>query len=764
MTTMKSISTQILTGVLLAVGTSALWAEVKVSQEITAGVQGVTQNNPEAKFEEYRDVPKGIVIDKYSITEESDKYDMKFQVKNVQQSDQAAELGFRAGKLDLGLSYDMLPHRWSNVSQTLYSESSPGVLLLPDGMQAQIRALTSGSAATARTNWYNVMQSTFSGLAHTQELETHQAKAGANLGFALSDALKIKMGFFQEKKDGHKLQAFAFGRNSAVELARPIDQTVYDSSLKLVYDTKKLTMGLGYGLNLYHNDISSLIWDNTKRDSDQFITNNDPEGRNSKQGQAALQPDNMAHTASLTAGLDVTNKVRVDADVAYTRMLQNDVLLPYTINTKLNASTATVGFNAYDSSTLPSEGAETDQTLWVQNYSLTTRPLKSATIRFGVRSEQLGNNSKEIVFAGAAICDQQWSVRSASNDTETERFAYRKLAFGANADIQPLSVLGLGADVTQESAHRTLREYGKTVETTITGRANYKPTSWASVRGRYINADRVASEFEIEDYMIGGSTWTFAELPGMRRMDLGSRRRNMGDAAVQAWTGPFNISLQGALGYDQYRLGEGPTSNPFVAVSTSNQNKQYGLMENRIARAGADISWDISDFLGWSAYYEYEHVRGVQRGNASGNPSNQDTFNDWTAVTTDCYDTGGTSIELSPVQKILLTLGYDLSHSRGATDLQELGATLATKQNPPETKTTKQDYSIKCDFHARSNVTISAGYLFEKYDVVDFATQNIPLVGSQDTTGAVPQTNIFLADSLMSYKAHVANLKFNYKW
>lgn len=764
MTTMKSISTQILAGVLLTLGGSALLAETKVSQEITAGVQGVTQNNPEAKFEEYRDVPQGIVIDKYAITEESDKYDMKFQVKNVQQADQTAELGFRTGKLNLGLSYDMLPHRWSNVSQTLYSESSPGVLLLPDGMQAQIRALTSGSAATARTNWFNVMQSTFAGLSHTQELETHQAKAGANLGFSLSDGLSLKMGFFQEKKDGHKLQAFAFGRNSAVELARPIDQTVYDSSLKLVYDTKKLTMGLGYGLNLYHNDISSLIWDNTKRDTDQFITNNDPEGRNSKQGRAALQPDNMAHTASFTAGVDVTKEVRVDADVSYTRMLQNDDLLPYTINTQLNASTATVGFNAYDASTLPSKGAETDQSLWVQNYSLTTRPSKMSTIRLGVRSEQLGNNSKDISFAGAAICDQQWSAASASNNTETERFAYRKLAYGANADIQPLHALGLGADVTQESAHRTQREYGKTVETTITGRANYKPTSWSSIRGRYINADRVASEFEMEDYMIGGSTWTFAELPGMRRMDLGSRRRNMGDATVQAWTGPFNVSLQGALGYDQYRPGEGPTSNPFIAVSTSNQSKTYGLQENRIARAGADFSWDVSDFLGWSAYYEYEQVRGVQKGNASSSPSNQDTFNDWTAITNDRYDTAGTSIELSPVQKIMLTLGYDLAHSRGATDLTELGATLAAKESPPETKTTKQDYSIKCDFQARSNITITAGYLFEKYDVVDFATQNIPLIGSKDSTGAVAQTNIFLADSLMSYKAHVANLKFNYKW
>lgn len=760
MTTMKSISTKVLAGILLPLGVSALWAEVHVSQEITAGVQGVSQTNPEAKFEEYRDVPQGVVIDHYTLTGESDKFDIKFNAKNIQRADQSAEFGFRAGKMDLGLSYDQLPHRWSNVSQSFYTESSPGVFLLPDGMQATVRAATSGTAATARTNWFNVMQSTFVGFAHTQELSTQQAKTGANLGYALSDALSLKLGFFQEKKNGHKLQAFAFGRNYSTELARPIDQTVFDSSLKLVYDTKKVNLGFGFGLNLYHNDISSIIWDNTKRDTDQFITNNDPEGRNSKQGRAALQPDNLAHTTSFSGGLDVTKAVRVDADVAYTRMLQNDDLMAYTINTKLSASTSTVGFDAFDPSTLPSRGAETDQRLWVQNYSLTTRPTKMSTVRFGIRSEQLGNNSKDIAFQGAAICDQQWSVASPSNNTETERFSYRKLAYGANADIHPWRTLGLGADVTQESAHRTLREYGKTVDTTITGRVNFKPTSWSTVRGRYINANRVASEFEMEDYMIGGSTWTFGELPGMRRMDLASRRRNAGDATVQAWTGPFSISLQGALGNDQYSPGEGPTSNPFVAISTTNQSKTYGLQENRTARAGADISWDVSDFLDVSAYYEYEHVRGVQRGNASSSPSNQDTFNDWTAITTDRYDTAGTTIEVSPVQKILLTLGYELAHSRGATDLQELGATLATKQNPPETKTTKQDYSVKCDFQARSNVTISAGYLFEKYDVLDFATQNIPIIGGASAS----QTNIFLADSLMSYKANVLNLKVNYKW
>lgn len=57
------------------------FSEMKITQELEAGVQGVKQNNPEAKFEEYREVPNGVVIEKYSITGEGEKSDYSLEAK-----------------------------------------------------------------------------------------------------------------------------------------------------------------------------------------------------------------------------------------------------------------------------------------------------------------------------------------------------------------------------------------------------------------------------------------------------------------------------------------------------------------------------------------------------------------------------------------------------------------------------------------------------------------------------------------------------------
>jgi hypothetical protein len=47
-----------------------------------------------------------------------------------------------------------------------------------------------------------------------------------------------------------------------------------------------------------------------------------------------------------------------------------------------------------------------------------------------------------------------------------------------------------------------------------------------------------------------------------------------------------------------------------------------------------------------------------------------------------------------------LRLGYDLAFSRGAFEYKELGSAVATKKSLPDTRTSKQDYSIKADYKA----------------------------------------------------------------
>ena len=726
-------------------------AETTVTQELEVGLQDVNINNPEAKFEEYKDIPQGIVFPHYELNLDAPNYEMSFDARNVAQEDQSFNLDYsRNGKLKFNAGWDQTPHRWSNTSRTLYNETSSGVYELPDDIQADLQT------STATAYWWSKMPGYLEG-AHEQDLMIRRDKLTAGLGGALTDSIGLSFNFSKEKKFGNQLTPLALGRSYLTELARSVDETVYDSVLALTYNNKSTTLGLSYGLNLFENDKEAITWDSSKRLTDRFVTGTThaSPGTASSRGRAAMSPDNLAHHARLNAGFDLSPHARLTADVTYTRMEQNEKLLAYSINSSMTYTAGSLSKQADDPANLPSETAQTVMNLWVQDYQLANR-FDAVSFGVKVRSEQLGNNSEEITFAGHTVLDQSWTA----TPEETTRFSYRKNVLTGYFDWNLLRPLTLGVDYTKDNVDRTHREYEETSEATWVGRVDYRPLSWAQIRGRYNHANRDAKDFEIDHYM--SSTSTFAENPGIRRYDIAERVRNAGDLKIDAWLGPFSMTLNGALGHDKYKAGEDNLSNPLAPVSAANQNKQYGLLENRIASAGVDMGYDISQGVGsFSTYYQYSQVRGVQRQNQNtGATGAQNAPDDYTLNSNDRYDVVGVGFDSAPILKTTFHLGYDLSYSRGAMEYSELGSAVAAKESVPETVSSKQDYSVKGEYQATKSVSVSLGYLFELYNVKDFAQDNVPLASGQ----AAGQTNVMLGDSSLDYKAHVFTLLAKYKF
>jgi hypothetical protein len=121
-------------------------AETTVTQELEVGLQDVNINNPEAKFEEYKDIPQGIVFPHYELNLDAPNYEMSFDARNVAQEDQSFNLDYsRNGKLKFNAGWDQTPHRWSNTSRTLYNETSSGVYELPDDIQSYFQTNRNGS-------------------------------------------------------------------------------------------------------------------------------------------------------------------------------------------------------------------------------------------------------------------------------------------------------------------------------------------------------------------------------------------------------------------------------------------------------------------------------------------------------------------------------------------------------------------------------------------------------------------------------------------
>ncbi|MBL0057556.1 MAG: MtrB/PioB family outer membrane beta-barrel protein [Elusimicrobia bacterium] len=713
--------------------TSAL-AETKISQDVEVGVQGVSVNTSEAKFEEYGEVPNGPFMNYYSMDVDAEKYDLSFFTRRPSLDDQSAELNYdRGGKLWFNAGYAQNPHRWANSSVSLYNEVSPGVLALPDGMQGTLQTFGNTTA-----NWFNVMNSTFAGLAHTEELYVRGDRSSVNLGFAPAPQWAVNLDLYKEKKAGKQMGMFGFGRNYAVEMARTVDQTVYDSALGLAYSGKRLSMGMKYGFNSFKNDVDKLTFDSYRRQTD--IVGSLTSGVGASKGQGSVQPDNIAQSFAANLGLDVAPKTRFEADASYTYMRQNADLLPHTVNTAAAAS----------ADPLPEKSADTKNAFWVQNYRLTHQLTQSMALGARLRSEQMGDNSKHMDFGGHVAMDQLWEA----DDWATHRFGYRKNNTGLTMDWNLSKAWLFGAEAFNETATREMRNFKETSDDNIIGRLEFHPAPTFKVRARYTNAYRSASDYE-------APSSTTVELAGLRYFDIAARARNAGDLSVTGWKGALSYGLNGGFATDKFNSGDGPT-NDDVTIATNNVAMMYGLLHSHTATAGADLALDVSSQVGFFGFYQFQWIRGVQRSNRSGGGSpTSDVQEIWEVQTTDRYDVVGVGVDLRPVERLKFVLAYDLSHSEGAMDYLTVNAgNSTTLKAPPETVTTKQVYRLDGEIKASSNLTCTLGYTREDYKIHDFANQNLGLTSGQ----AAGQTNVTLADNSEDYKAHIVSARLNLRW
>jgi hypothetical protein len=81
---------------------------------------------------------------------------------------------------------------------------------------------------------------------------------------------------------------------------------------------------------------------------------------------------------------------------------------------------------------------------------------------------------------------------------------------------------------------------------------------------------------------------------------------------------------------------------------------------------------------------------------------------------------------------------YDLANGTG------------TAQNLPDTFYRRQRATIEADYKLPGGTKLGARYGYDKWDVNDFAAQDIPLLGV--TAGAA--TAIYLGDNSLPYRAH----------
>src|SRR5262245_63888 len=86
------------------------------------------------KFEEYRDIPQGLFLDRFRLRLFTPEEDYSVQLDGSKWGQEDQEFGLRGGRLglwDFGFEWDQMRHVFSTTSQQLATERQKGIFVLP---------------------------------------------------------------------------------------------------------------------------------------------------------------------------------------------------------------------------------------------------------------------------------------------------------------------------------------------------------------------------------------------------------------------------------------------------------------------------------------------------------------------------------------------------------------------------------------------------------------------------------------------------------
>jgi MtrB/PioB family decaheme-associated outer membrane protein len=733
-----------------------VWADPVVNGEVDAGYQHRNVSANEATFDQYGKVPDGAVIPYVAVDVAGASDTVHFEGNNIQQNNQSYDLNYNHNyQTKIDTSWDQTPHDYSNVAQTLYTETAPGVLKLPSQMESNFQSeLTAKTPIT--TPVYNNQYAGYMTAAHNADLQTLDSKGAVNMDFRPSEHVKTSLGFSEDRVEGNKPGDASFGFSQAVQVPIPVDWKTYNLHAGTQYDTKDVQLGVKYQMSSFNNDIETLAWDNPRTLTDQ--------AKVPAMGQMSLAPSNWSQTVSMNSGANLPANTRFTASGNMSYMHQNEDLLPFTDNTALVAKNyAGQSINPASIASLPETTANADILTWTQDYAVTNRVLKPLTLGLKYHSYQLVNRTDEVGFAGRAEMDSSWIAATQPGGFVNSRYEFRKDILTGSADYEVFQPLSLGFKYNVEWDHNTNRVVTDSTENGYAADLNYKPASWTTFRASYLRTHRVPHEFDYSQYLTPGAT-TFSELPGLEQFDLGDRVRDQGKIIWQINPArSVTVGLNGSLTHDNYQQGNQDLTGASEVAGVNLPATLYGLQDNRDSSSGADIGWEATDRLAFDVYYDYEETQALIRSSNGGLilAAAQGANTNWDLRMLDKYQVTGVNATIGgSADRVTCRLGYDITMSRGSDDFLNLGSADSALVTPSDTKYMKQDISVRTTIKMTSHTSLVLGYLFEKYDVSSWQDQNIPLISG----GTGTSYNSYLGTNLQNYVAHVGTVLVKYKF
>jgi MtrB/PioB family decaheme-associated outer membrane protein len=363
-----------------------------VSGSIEAGGMPSHRSSNTTKLEEYRDLPETIVVPQLELFIDSKKKDfyLEFDSLKTGRDDQSYRLrAGRYGLLDVEFVWDQIPH--------LFNVDNARTPYIMNGGNYTLPSKPAGTSGANVRDWVNAN-------AQPVDLKLYNGLARFNVRYTPTPGWTFRGGYGSQNTAGKRAFGAYFGPSpgsfNITELAEPIDYQTHNIELGGEYAGDGWSFGLTYNGSLFHNNTSTLTWDNPLTtglgaacvDS---ATYNQGAGTGPCRGRFDLYPSNQAHTFTVNGTASLPFKTNFIGAFSYGWRLQDDPFLPFTVN------------NAVIQPTISRRSLDGDVRPTMMNATLVNNFFRDVGLKATYRYYDFDNRSKRVLLPDGIIVNDQ---------------------------------------------------------------------------------------------------------------------------------------------------------------------------------------------------------------------------------------------------------------------------------------------------------------------------------------------------------------------
>jgi hypothetical protein len=771
-------------------------------------------NGHRAKFEEYRDIPESVVIPQLQLMIDGKANDFYAEFESIKPGLDDQNFRLRAGRyglVEMEFEWDQIPHNFNlDTAQTPYFSSDGGARLrlrskpaatvgpvgtlgnpaVPNftatGVQGTPATQTCGTNPFC-SDWLN--DPAVSGL-YPIDLKLFTGIARFKIRYTPNPGWTFSGSYWSNNNSGKRAFGSMFGPSpgtyNITELPEPIDYMTHNMELGGEYAGNGWTLGLRYNGSFFHNNSSTLVWDNPVNisgvgdaclDQPTYTLNNATGAvvnQGSCRGRLDLYPSNQAHTFTLSGTAALPMKTQFISSVSYGWRSQDDRFLPHTINRCYTRNPALVGTNPAGDDcngnllllpSLPGGSLNGDVRPLMINATLTNNFFRDVSLKGFYRHYSLDNKSRRLTFTQGLIVND--SNAAADVGVESHWFEYSKNTTGAEVGYRVTRWMNAKLGYAFERTHREQRQLENSDEHGVGPTIDMNPWSWLNLRVSYRHLWRNAS---------GYNDRPADEANASRMFDQAARNRDRLSLFTQL------AALDTLTFYGNFEFTNDKYNKTTLGLKYDiNYSPSVGFVYSPLewVRIFGDYNWDRFDW----------RLRGMQRSASGQDPDDPATCDAncllriWNGRGREQVHTItlGTDVDLI---KDLLGMRVQYAFSNGNSAVRNSGSTCLTAAglpfpaagactpatDYPTISNTWHELLTRFQYSLHRNLALNLGYFYNRYNSKDPGVDIMRTwMGDQDQWGITGNANlgrsIFLGDRLKGpYTAHIALLGVRFRF